>query len=87
MFADVSLAKGKAGQAVVVPIESIIDLNSDQPYIFVIESGKALRKDIQIGIATDSKVEILAGLTAGEEVVIRGQSNLEDGQSVEVRNR
>ncbi|MGM0548380.1 MAG: efflux RND transporter periplasmic adaptor subunit [Bacillota bacterium] len=87
MFADVSLAKGKAGQAVVVPIESIVDLNSDQPYIFVIESGKALRKDIQIGIATDSKVEILAGLTAGEEVVIRGQSNLEDGQSVEVRNR
>ncbi|SDI67170.1 RND family efflux transporter, MFP subunit [Halanaerobium congolense] len=86
MFADVKIAKGKSGSAVVVPIESIVNLNSDNPYLFVVEDGKAVRKDLKIGIKTDSRVEILAGLNADEDVIIRGQSNLEAGQEVEVRN-
>ena len=86
MFADVKITKGKSGSAVVVPIESIVNLNSDNPYIFVVEDGKAVRKDLKIGIKTNSRVEVLAGLNAGENVVIRGQSNLEAGQEVEVRN-
>ncbi|MGM0499626.1 MAG: efflux RND transporter periplasmic adaptor subunit [Bacillota bacterium] len=87
MFADVRITKGKSGSAVVVPIESIVNLNSDNPHVFVIENGKAVRKNIEIGISTDSRVEILKGLNKDEEVVIRGQSNLEAGQTVEVKNR
>jgi RND family efflux transporter MFP subunit len=86
MFADVKIAKGKSGSAVVVPIESIVNLNSDNPYLFVVEDGKAVRKDLKIGIKTDSRVEVLAGLNADVDVIIRGQSNLEAGQEVEVRN-
>ena len=86
MFADVKITKGKSGSAVVVPIESIVNLNSDNPYLFVVEDGKAVRKDLKIGIKTDSRVEVLAGLNADVDVIIRGQSNLEAGQEVEVRN-
>ncbi|MEC9489812.1 MAG: efflux RND transporter periplasmic adaptor subunit [Halanaerobiales bacterium] len=86
MFADVKITKGKSGSAVVVPIGSIVNLNSDNPYLFVVEAGKAVRKDIEIGIITDSRVEVLAGLKANENVIIRGQSNLKSGQEVEVRN-
>jgi RND family efflux transporter MFP subunit len=87
MFADVKISKGNSGSAVVVPIESIVNLNSDTPYLFVFESGKAVKKNIEIGISTDSRVEILTGLEAGKKVIIRGQSNLQDGQAVEVRNQ
>lgn len=87
MFADVRIIKGKSGSAVVVPIESIVNLNSDNPHVFVVEAGKAVRKDVKMGISTDSRVEVLEGLNADEEVIIRGQSNLETGQEVEVRNR
>lgn len=87
MFADVKLSKGKSGSAVVVPIASVVDLNTEQPYIFVVEAGKAVKKDLEIGIITDSQVEVLAGLKKGEEIVIRGQNNLEAGQEVEVRSR
>lgn len=86
MFADVKISKGNSGSAVVVPIESIVNLNGDNPHVFVVEAGKAVRKNIQIGISTDSRVEILAGLDADEEIIIRGQSSLENGQVVEVRN-
>lgn len=87
MFADVKIVKGKSGSTVVVPIESIVDLNSDSPYLFVVESGKAVRKEIKLGISTDSQVEIREGLKAGEKIVVRGQNNLKEGQPVEVRNR
>lgn len=85
MFADVKLSRGQSGKAVVVPIETVVSLNNNNPYLFTVENGKAVKKDIKIGITTSSRVEILEGLTAGQEVIIRGQSNLEDGQSVEVR--
>ena len=87
MFADVRISKGQSGSAVVVPIESIVNLNGDNPYLFVVDDGRAQRKDLKIGISTDSRVEVLEGLNADEEVVIRGQSNLENGQEVEVRNQ
>ena len=87
MFADVKIIKGKSGSAVVVPIESIINLNSENPHVLVVENGETVRKDIKIGIRTDSRVEVLEGLNADEEVIIRGQNNLEAGQKVEVRNR
>ncbi|MGM0499897.1 MAG: efflux RND transporter periplasmic adaptor subunit [Bacillota bacterium] len=87
MFADVRITKGQSGSAVVVPIDSIVNLNSDNPYVFIVEDGRVQRQDLKIGISTDSRVEVLEGLNEDEEVVIRGQSNLEDGQEVEVRNR
>ncbi|RCW50800.1 MULTISPECIES: efflux RND transporter periplasmic adaptor subunit [Halanaerobium] len=87
MFADVRITKGKSGSAVVIPIESVVNLNSDNPHVFVVEDGKSVRRDISIGISTDSRVEVLQGLKANQEVIIRGQNNLEAGQKVEVRNQ
>ncbi|MGM0602670.1 MAG: efflux RND transporter periplasmic adaptor subunit [Bacillota bacterium] len=87
MFADVRLVKGEAGFSVVVPVESIVDLNEDNPYLFTVEDGKAVKKNVKLGIKTDSRVEILEGLSAGEKVIFRGQNNLQDGTEVEVRNQ
>ncbi len=47
-----------------------------------------VRKQIVVpGIRVDDKIEILSGLTAGEEVVIRGQSLLEDGSPINIVSR
>lgn len=86
MFADVKLSKGSSGSAVVVPVESIVNLNSENPHLFVVENNKAVRKNVEIGITTDSRAEVLNGLSEGENVIIRGQNSLQDGQTVEVRN-
>lgn len=87
MFADVRLEKGNIGSSVVVPIESIVNLNEDNPYLFTVEDGKAVKKNVRLGIKTDSRVEILEGLSAGEKVIFRGQNSLQDGAEVEVRNQ
>lgn len=87
MFASVQLTKGKAGDAVIVPIASVVDLNTDSPHIFVVEDNRAVKKEIKIGIITDTQVEVLEGLKAGEKVIIKGQNRIESDAEVEVINR
>lgn len=86
MFADVKISRGEAGNTVVVPLDSVVDLNGDNPHVFVVEDGKAVRKDVEIGLTTSNQVEIKEGVEAGKEVVIKGQSELKDETEVEVRN-
>ncbi|MFD2532086.1 efflux RND transporter periplasmic adaptor subunit [Gracilimonas halophila] len=59
--------------------------------VFVIEDGKAVRREVETGISDNSHIQILSGLEAGEEVVIgsyRTLSNsLNDGDKVKVNNK
>ncbi len=46
----------------------------------------ATRKMVTIGRTFDNEVEVVRGLTIGEQVVTAGQINLEDGKKVVVKN-
>ena len=41
----------------------------EQAFVFVMEDGKAVRRDVKTGISSDSDQEILEGLQAGESVI------------------
>ena len=41
----------------------------DQPFVFVVEDGKAVRRDVKTGISSDADQEILDGLEEGETVI------------------
>ncbi len=59
---------------------------SEQTYVFVMEDGKAKRKDVEIGISSDSDQEIKSGLNEGDIVIsgpFRVLRNLADGDEVE----
>ena len=58
----------------------------EQPYVFVVEDGKAVRKDVEVGISSDSDQEITAGLKQGESVIsgpFRVLRHLNAGEEVE----
>jgi HlyD family secretion protein len=58
----------------------------EQTYVFVMADGKAVRKDIETGISSDSDQEIKSGLEEGETVIIgpfRTLRDLADGDEVE----
>jgi membrane fusion protein, multidrug efflux system len=54
------------------------------PYVFVVENGTAVRKDITTGYQSAGKLEIRTGITPGDTLVIRGQHVLDDGDPVEI---
>jgi HlyD family secretion protein len=58
----------------------------DQPYVFLVEDGKAVRRDVKTGISSDSDQEILEGLEEGDTVVsgpFRVLRHLNEGDAVE----
>lgn len=82
-------------ETLAVPVQAVLydeDLDEDdagkeeQPYVFIMVNGKAVRKDVETGISSDSDQEILSGLTVGQQVItgpFRLLRNLGDGEAVE----
>lgn len=81
MFGEVSFVKEKTSGTIILPRSCVITKN-DENYVFVNENNIAVRKDVSLGIDSGDKIEVLSGLEEGMDVIIKGQSYLEDGDKV-----
>jgi len=82
-------------ETLAVPVQAVLfdeDTDEDdkskeeQTYVFVMEGGKAVRRDVETGISSDSDQEIIEGLKEGELVVsgpFRVLRHLNDGEEIE----
>lgn len=52
--------------------------------VFVVKDGVAQPRVVQLGESVASRIEVLAGLEAGERVVVRGNERLQPGAKVRV---
>jgi RND family efflux transporter MFP subunit len=86
MYAKVALLVDEKASAVQVPRQAVVEEGESQLVYVLTDSGTVEKRVITTGIASNGNVEVLSGLTAGEQVVIAGQADLEDGTSVEVKN-
>lgn len=86
MFADVYFTTNRIKDALVVPAEVVMDIEGN-PYLYILNNGKAERRMITVGITTDEEVVIIEGISQNDKVVVRGQNSISDGESVEVVNR
>lgn len=50
----------------------------------VADGGVASKRIVRVGVRTGSRYEVLDGLAEGEQIVVRGQHQLKDGQPVEI---
>jgi RND family efflux transporter MFP subunit len=70
--------------AVLVPAAALVR-EEEQAQLFVVDAQrKAHRREVKTGLESAQDVEILSGVTAGEQVVVKGQQSLPDGASVQV---
>ncbi|WJW75653.1 efflux RND transporter periplasmic adaptor subunit [Thiohalobacter sp. IOR34] len=54
-------------------------------YVYRLDAGQRVRRQaVRTGLALGEEIELLEGLTAGQQVVIRGFLGLRDGKAVEV---
>lgn len=72
-------------RGVIIPRSSV--LPNDGVYrLFTIRQGRAFAHSVQIGVETDSLVEVLSGLSLGDSVVVLGNYVLEDSMRVRTNN-
>ena len=53
-------------------------------YVFIVDQGKAVSRPVRLGVATGGRIEVLAGLKAGDKAVVRGNERLRPGTAVEI---
>ncbi|HAI74967.1 MAG TPA: efflux transporter periplasmic adaptor subunit [Microscillaceae bacterium] len=71
-------------RALVVPRQALLS-SAKQPQVYVASDGKAILKNLVLGAATNDDFEIVEGLQEGEEVIVSGQINLENGAAIDVQ--
>jgi RND family efflux transporter MFP subunit len=67
-----------------VPMAALVEGDGDRASVFVVDAGKALRRDVRVAFITADSIALESGLAAGEAVVTDGALYLANGESVEV---
>lgn len=86
MFARVKVNFGTHDRPLLSDVAVLKQVGSNDRYVFVEENGKAIYTLVTLGLRIDDKYEILSGLSAGDKVIIHGNTNLIDGSEIEVIN-
>lgn len=82
MFARVRLVLDEKKGVLAAP-ESAIVRNGGE-CVFVVEGGKAVRREVKLGLSDGLVSEILSGIQPGEKIVISGAQAISDGEAVTV---
>ena len=68
---------------IVVPYDCVYYSNGE-PFVYVIENGVAVRKDVTTGMFDEKHIVIIDGVKAGDQVITSWSSDLRDGVKVQV---
>jgi len=72
--------------ALIVP-SSALTRKQDGIYVYVVEEGRARQKEVVLGIIQGERIEVLDGLSEGEEIVVLGNQELQDGLKVDIQSK
>lgn len=70
MFGEVVL-KGQSRKGMVIPLDAVLDAGTTKVAFVALGDGKFEPREVTTGRSLGEKVEILSGLKAGEEVIVR----------------
>jgi len=77
-------AAGRTATRAVVPREAARELDG-KPVVFLVRDGVLERRAVSLGLVLRGDVEVTAGLSPGDLVVVGGPADLSDGQRVKVK--
>jgi len=84
MFAELTVVVSRKEGALVVPASAILE--GTPAIAFVAKDGIAHRREITLGLQTDTLIEVKSGLEPGEAVIASGLFALQDGSPVEIES-
>lgn len=70
--------------AIVAPLFSLVDKGGER-IVFVEEDGVVQSRTISIGVIEGDRVQITSGLNAGDHLIVKGHTEVEDGMKVIVQ--
>ncbi|OPY56610.1 MAG: Macrolide export protein MacA [Pelotomaculum sp. PtaU1.Bin035] len=83
MFAEVRLP-GSGAEVLMVPREAVSSKEGKQ-YVFVVENGLAKKSEVSCGKSDGKNIMIVSGLKVGDEVVVSGVEDIQEGTRIAVK--
>lgn len=82
MYAEASLILSEKDDALTVPIQAVQREESGPSVLMVDREGRVQERSVKIGAEGNDQVEILSGLSEGDQVVIGNRNELRPGEKV-----
>ncbi|MAF84225.1 MAG: efflux transporter periplasmic adaptor subunit [Chromatiales bacterium] len=82
MFLTVDLETERS-DVLLIPEEALIPRQGRQ-FVFIIEDGRAIEKQVELGVRAPGLAEIRSGLTVGDVLITEGVQKVRSGAQVEV---
>ena len=70
--------------AMTLPLDALFD-DGDKPYVYLVKNGMTHKQNVKTGITSGKKIEILEGVSKGDQVIVNGPDNIKDGLEVTVK--
>jgi HlyD family secretion protein len=77
--------KDKGPQAMVFIPKGAVRSQSNAAFVFLVRDGRVERRAVTLGLERGTDVAVLAGVSPGDSLVIKGPESLYDGEKVEIR--
>ena len=77
LLMKVDLILETVDNAILIPEEALLSIDGKH-YVYIVNSDKAVIKDITIGVRSDALVQVISGLNEKDNVVYMGQEKLKD---------
>jgi membrane fusion protein (multidrug efflux system) len=81
MFIEARLATAVRPSAVIIPEDAVVALQG-ATFVWVVNQGKATRRQVDLGVRTPGFVEARSGVEPADQVVVGGQERLGEGAPV-----
>ncbi|HKV61240.1 MAG TPA: efflux RND transporter periplasmic adaptor subunit [Candidatus Acidoferrum sp.] len=77
--------KDNGPQAVAFIPKGAVHSDANASYVFLIRDGKVERRAVSVGQDRGTDVAVMAGISPGDSLVVKGPESLRDGDKVEIR--
>lgn len=84
MTVSVDIEVARRAEALTLSISAIRDGAGTEPWVMVLDNGRAQRRQVKLGVRGDSSVEILEGLREGDQVLPATGIAVKEGKRVRI---
>src|SRR6266851_4803881 len=77
--------KDRGPQAVAFIPKGAVRSDANASFVFLVRDGKVERRAVSLGLDRGTDVAILAGVSPGDSLVVKGPESLHDGDKIEIR--
>ncbi|HJX34729.1 MAG TPA: efflux RND transporter periplasmic adaptor subunit [Desulfatiglandales bacterium] len=83
MFARVEIVKKRFEDTLAVPLYAVIS-QDDENFVYLEKNNKAEKRPVELGILEGWMIQVKSGLNVGDNVIIVGHRQVDEGQAVQV---